>query len=106
MLANVIFNGANMSDDNQHQGENQSQASSENQTVASDENTAPKLQAAEPTPKPEPSFGYLEFSEDVSPLTLEKGVGPPPKPDPSFETHLKEASRRSSQSAEKGDKAD
>ncbi|MCY3915184.1 MAG: hypothetical protein OXG49_04140 [Chloroflexi bacterium] len=47
-----------MSEENQ--SENQSQASSENQTGANIENTPPKLQAVEPQPKPEPSFGIID----------------------------------------------
>lgn len=88
-----------MSEENQ--SENQSQASSENQTGANIENTPPKLQAVESQPKPEPSFGTLEASEDVPSLTFEKNVVPLPKPEPSFETHLR---IKSSKTVEKRDK--
>ncbi len=90
-----------MSEENQ--SGNQSQASSDNQTGASNENTQPKLQAVESKPKPEPSYERIEFSEDVSPLTLEKRGEPLPKPGSSFETHLRS---KSSKTVEKRDKTE
>lgn len=95
-----------MAEDNQSQSENQPQASSDNQTAASSENTPPKLQAVEPKPMSAPSFGTIDYSEDLPSLTLEKNVGSSPKPNPSFETHMKEAPRKSAQTVEKRDKTD
>ncbi len=95
-----------MLEDNQSQSENQPQVSLENQTAASSENTPPKLQAVESKPKPAPSFGTIDLSEDIPSLTLEKNFGSSPKPNPSFETHLKEAPRKSSQTDEKRDKSE
>lgn len=95
-----------MSEESQNQSENQPQVSSDNQTAASNENTPPKLQAVEPTPKPEPSFGTIDFSEEMSTLTLEKNGGSSPKPNPSFETHMKEAPRKSTQTVDKRDKTE
>lgn len=92
-----------MSEDNQNQSGNQSQVLSDNQTSPSNENAPPKLQAVEPQPKPEPSFGTLEASEDLPSLTFEKNVVPPPKPDPSFESHLR---GKLSQPVEKPDKTE
>lgn len=95
-----------MSEESQNQNENKLQKSSGNQTVASSENTPPKLQAVEPTPKPEPSYGSIDFSEDSPSLTFEQYVEPSPKPNPSFETHLKEAPRKSSKTVEKRNEID
>jgi hypothetical protein len=97
----VFFYEVNMSEDNQSQSENQPQASSDNQTAANSEDTPPKLQAVEPTPMPEPSFGTIDLSEDIPSLTLEKNVGSSPRPNPSFETHLKDTPRKSFQTDKK-----
>ena len=76
-----------MSEDNQNQSENQPQDSSDNHSGANIENTPPTIQAVEPKPKPEPSYGIEKFSETYP--NLEKGIEPLSKPDPSFETHLR-----------------
>lgn len=65
-----------MSEENQ--GGNQPQLSSNSQTDASNDSTSPQSQAVESRPMPEPSFG----------------------------THKKEAPRKPSRFAEKGDQAD
>ena len=49
-----------MPEDNQNQSENQPQDSSDNHSGANIENTPPTIQAVEPKPKPEPSYGIID----------------------------------------------
>lgn len=88
------------------QSGNQPQASSDGETRPSSESTPKEPQAVEPTPKPAASFGLIEASEDVPTTIFGVNTDSPPTPYPSFETHTKEAPRKSSQSVEKRDTLD